>query len=302
MGRPIIVAALALALGFTARPAPAGDPPRIGVLAIGDDAETAAARAGLADGLRLAGLADSTVERALPAGEAAAAEALREIEHEGVQVVVAVGTAASRLAQSTVRDRFVVCAAVGDADAAALRLGGNACVVAGADPSSMVAELRTAGLALRRVGVFVPSGDDAARASAQALANATEVVVVAAVAQLPTDIDAVWLPPSVSDADADAVARALKGRGLPLIGSRRAHLDAGCAVVVRADPRDLGALAAVFAQKLLLGADAAKLPVRRTSRRLVEVNLPAAKRLEFRVPLTLMAWADVVLRAKGVPR
>jgi ABC-type uncharacterized transport system substrate-binding protein len=298
----MIVAALTLAAGLTARPAPAGDPPRIGVLAIGDDAETASARSGLADGLRLAGLSDTTVERAVPAGEAAAAEALREIEHEGVQVVVAVGTAASRLAHASVRDRFVVCAAADDADAAGLRLGGNACVVAGAEPAAFVAALRGAGLALRPVGVVVPSGDDAARDGARALAETTDVAVFAAVAQMPQGVDAVWLPPSVSDAGADAVARALKGRGVPLIGSRRGHLDAGCAVVVRADPRDLGGAAAVLAQKLLLGADAGRLPVRRTTRRLVEVNLPAAKRLEFRVPLLLLAWADTVVRAKAVPR
>jgi ABC-type uncharacterized transport system substrate-binding protein len=298
----MIVAALTLAAGLPARPAPAGDPPRIGVLAIGDDAETASARSGLADGLRLAGLSDTTVERAVPAGEAAAAEALREIEHEGVQVVVAVGTGGTRLAPAAPRDRFVVCAAADDADAAGLRLGGNACVVAGAEPAAFVAALRGAGLALRHVGVVVPSGDDAARDGARALAETTDVAVFAAVAQMPQGVDAVWLPPSVSDAGADAVARALKGRGVPLIGSRRGHLDAGCAVVVRADPRDLGGAAAVLAQKLLLGADAGRLPVRRTTRRLVEVNLPAAKRLEFRVPLLLLAWADTVVRAKAVPR
>jgi ABC-type uncharacterized transport system substrate-binding protein len=191
---------------------------------------------------------------------------------------------------------------VDDPEAESLRTGGSACVVAGADAASVVAELRTAGLAFRRVGVWVPEGDDAAAAGAKAMAAVTEATAVSSVAALPAGADAVWFPPSVPAADVTAVAVALRGRGVPLIGARRAHLDAGCAVVVRADPRDLGALAAVAAKKLLAGADAGKLPVRRTTRRLVEVNLPAAKRLEFRVPAALLAWADLVLRTKGAAR
>ncbi len=131
---------------------------------------------------------------------------------------------------------------------------------------------------------------------------APEARAAAEIASLPAATDAVWLPPSVTDSDADTIARAMKGRGVALVGSRRGHLDAGCAVVVRSDPRDLGGLAAVLAQRLLGGADAAKFPVRRARRRLVEVNLPAARRLEFRAPLSLLAAADTIVRTKSVVR
>jgi len=94
----------------------------------------------------------------------------------------------------------------------------------------------------------------------------------------------------------------LAGCGVPLVGSRKAHLDAGCAAVVRCDARDLGAWGAVLARQVLLGADPAKVPVRRVTRRIVDVNLPAARRLAFVPPLTLIAHADSVVRPYTVRR
>ena len=44
--------------------------------------------------------------------------------------------------------------------------------------------------------------------------------------------DVVWLAPEVSDADADRLARSMRGRGVPLIGSRRGHLDAALGELV----------------------------------------------------------------------
>ena len=52
----------------------------------------------------------------------------------------------------------------------------------------------------------------------------------------------------------------------------------------------------------LAGADPGKEAPRRVSRRLVEVNLPGARRLAFSVPLTLLARADRIVRVRAVPR
>jgi ABC-type uncharacterized transport system substrate-binding protein len=293
----------------------AADAARVGVLVVGEDADLAATREGLAEALARAGGAFDVVERVVPADGALAAAALSElVRNQGADVVVAIGDVAAERARGRVRGCPVVFAAVGDDAADDLRRGGNACVATGVPAGALVAELRRAAPSLSRLGVALASGAGGAGGSTQELRSETDVVIAAAdgatpdaraaavAAKLVPGCDAVWLAPAVPPADAEALARALEGRGIPLAGSRRAHLEAGCAVVVRSDPRDLGAIAAVLVQQVRLGADPAKLPVRRASRRVLDVNLPAAQRLGWRVPLTLLAWADSVVRPLPVKR
>ena len=297
-----------------------GDPgTRIGVLLAGEDEDARqASLAYFAAGLDAAASRRPEVEvlsrHVDAADEAGAAAAIEEMRVAGVEVLVAFGDEAARRARPAVRSQAVVFAAVDPASAAELRRGGNACVAAGASPAQIVADLRRASPSLKRVGVYVPAGDEAARANAADLGAETEVVIAegtgataferagAALAKLLPGADAVWLPPSVSGEEAAAMARMMQSRGVPLVGSRAAHLRAGCAIVVRADPHDLGALAAVLVRQVLARTDPAKIVVRRTSRRLLEVNLPSAKRLAWRPSLSLLAWADTILRSREVPR
>jgi ABC-type uncharacterized transport system substrate-binding protein len=314
MRRPIRLLALTLALaGGAAR---AGGAPRIGVLAPGEDKEGQESAAAFVEAWRAAGaLEGDFVQRVVGRDEKDAATALEDMHRENVRLIVALGDAATTRVRDAVRDVDVVFAVQDAALAVELRRGGGACVVAGVAPEVVAANLRRAVAGLRRVGVFVPRGDDAAATNARELGAEIETVVAevdgatpdaraaAAVTKLVPGVDAVWLPPSIVPDDAVAVAAALAKRGVPLVGSRRSHLAAGCAIVLRADPSDLGAIAAVLAQTLQAGGDPGKTPPRRAKRCRVEANLPAAARLDFVVPLTLLAWADEIWpRAAKAPR
>jgi ABC-type uncharacterized transport system substrate-binding protein len=310
MGCRLRLAVTAIALAAVgARAAP---PTRVGVLTVGADDDCAEARAALVAALPLADFAGIAVERTAT-GEAEAAAALVELRQEGVETIVAIGESASRIAHASVRDRPVVCLTFDDGRSAALREGGATCVVAGLQAAAAAAELRRPEIGLRRTAVIVPRGDESARANALGFGEDAVVVEVdgagpqeragAAAARL-DGVDAVWLPPSIPAADAEALARALRGRRVPLVGSRKAHLDAGCAFVVRSDPRDLGALAAVLAREVLAGGDPAKIAVRRPRRRLLEAGVTAAGRLDYVLPTTLLARADLVAvaRPRTAPR
>jgi ABC-type uncharacterized transport system substrate-binding protein len=306
MRRRIRLAASTLAL-FACAAAHAAGAPRIGVLAPGDDKEGQESAAAFVDAWRATGAADADfVQRVVSRDEKDTATALEDMHRENVRLIVAVGDAATPQVRDAVRDVDVVFAVQDAALAVDLRRGGGACVVAGVAPDVVAANLRRAVAGLRRVGAVVPRGDESAMTNARELGAEIDTVVAevdgatpearasAAVTKLVPGVDAVWLPPSVSSADAVAVAAALAKRGVPLVGSRRSHLSAGCAIVLRADPSDLGSLAAVLAQKLQAGGDPGKTPPRRARRCRVEANLPAAARLEFAVPLTLLAWADEI--------
>ncbi len=316
MIRPVRIAVVALALAFIASVLGAGSargagPRRIGVIVPRDGADAAETRIGLESGLAAAGQSPELVLRAVGPGETDTAAALAEMRVEKVDLIVAVGDAAGAQVRDSAREIPVVFAATDASLAAELRVGGNACVVAGLGSGAALADVRRLLPGVKRVGVVVPAGAAALAKELRGEADVTvaesagatpEARAAAAVAKLVPGADAVWLPQSVPDADAAAIAKAMEGRGVPLVGSRRAHLDAGCALVLRSDPRDLGSLAAVLARDVLGGADPGKLAVRSAKRRLVEVNVPAARLLAFRPPLTLLAWADTVIRPRTVLR
>jgi len=309
---PALALALALAAA-SARGAPGGA--RIGVLASSDEeaAETAAALVATWNAAA-AGAEGDFVQRVVGRDEKDTAGALEDLHRENVRLVVAVGDAATARVRDAVRDVDVVFATPDAALAAELRRGGGACVATGAGVDVVAANLRRAVPRLKRVAVYVPNGDEAAATNARELAAEFDVVVAdaagasadaratSAAAKLRQGIDAVWLPPSVAADDALAVAQAMAGGGRPLVGSRKSHLAAGCAVVVRVDPTDLGGLAAVLARRVLDGADPGKTPTRTARRSVVEVNLPAAERIGFSAPLTLLAWADAVWPRAGKAR
>jgi ABC-type uncharacterized transport system substrate-binding protein len=291
-----------------------GDRPRIGVLAPADEEGQAAAAAFVETWNAGTGAEGDFVQRVVARGEKETAAALEDLHRENVRLIAAFGDAATTHVRDSVRDVDVVFATQDAALALELRRGGGACVVSSAGPDVVAANLRRAVKEFRRAAVYVPESDEAAAANAVELGGEIEIVLAegvgatpderaaSAVAKAAADADAVWLPPSVGVDDAVAVAKALAKRGLPLVGSRRSHLAAGCAIVVRADAADLGAHAAVLAHRLSSGADPGKTPMRRARRSLVEVNLPAAARLGFSVPLTVLAWADEIWPRAGKGR
>lgn len=313
MSRPIRFAVLAVALCASA--AHGGSAFRVGVITPKDDAEAAESARAFAEGLTsVDGSRATIVEQPAGPSEAEIGQALGVLRDARVDVVVALGDAATVRVRDGVRDVPVVFGPADAAAAAELRRGGFACVAAGLPPADVVADLRRLAPSLRRVGVVVPEGDAAAATNASALSGAAEIVVARATGDTPDEraaaaaesllgrADAVWLPPSVGAADAAAVCETLAGRAIPVVGSRQRHLDAGCAVVLRPDPHGLGAQAAVLAHGVLRGADPGREAPRQVRRRLIEVNLPGARRLGFHVPLTLLACADRIVRVRAVPR
>lgn len=138
---------------------------------------------------------------------------------------------------------------------------------------------------------LVPVGDDAA-------ARAADVV-----ARLLPHADVLWAGDDVPAGDVAALASELAGRGVPLLGSLREHLDAGALAVVRCSPRDVGALGAAAALRLAATADAGALRVAAAPRRrLREIHLAHARRLGFQLPVTSLAAADHVVPAPPVRR
>jgi ABC-type uncharacterized transport system substrate-binding protein len=301
---------IALLLGLlAASPAGAASPPRVGVLRVGTDEDARAAWHGFVAALDDAGFDRSAfVDRAVGDDRDEAASRIEEMRHEGVELIVAVGDAAAELAHTIVRDRHVVYAGVDPATTAGLVEGGGACVASIPDAARLLEDLRRAAPTLARVAVYVPEGDDAARENARWKAT-VQVVAADGVGATPDAraaaatrglvADLVWLPPSVTNADAAAVAAALAGRGMPLVGSRSAHLRAGASMVLRADPDGVGAAAAGLMKRLLAGADPAKFPVLRPRRIVLDVDLAAAARLRCAAPFELLAWADSIVRPRG---
>jgi len=279
--------------------------PRFGLFSMGSGAPMEAAVAGLREGFRLSGLTPDVLERTA-GDEATARAALNEFALEGVDVVFVLGPGAARLARDTLRVPSVVFAGVGYPEALGLPGRGNVCGVAGGvDAESIVDWARRAAPDLRTLGV-IAAADAESRALGVAIeAAASERGVTVArsgpgsAASLATTCQAIWLPPGVSDADAEAIARALEGRGTPLLGSRRGHLDAGCSAVLRTSPRAQGLRAAALGRRVLRGEAPQQIGIVRPRRRLREVSLNAARRLGHDVPLPVVAAADYLVPALG---
>jgi putative ABC transport system substrate-binding protein len=304
--------ALCLASGMIAADAGAREAPRVGVFSIAGTPGTEDAFAGIRDGFRLAGLEPVLLERSAEDDDGAARSVLAEFAFEKVDVVFALGGPAAGRARDALRDRPVVFAAVAEPEARGLPGRGNVCGTAGGVPArGLIDACRRAVPDLRSLLVLAPEGDVEAAATARDLAsNAADHDLEVATRAWPVAIetlasappDAIWLPPSLPQEDAEQLARALEGKRILLIGSSRPHLDAGCAVVVRTDGRRLGALAVVLATRVLRGEAPSRVGVLRPARRIVEVNLTAARRLGVELPLTLLAGADHIVPGYGARR
>jgi len=294
-------------VALAALPARAGaarEGPRFGVFVQASAPDAEAALAGLRSAFRTAGMEPAVLERAASTDDSAARAALAEFAFERVDVVFALGPDAARLAQETLREPSVVFAAVGYPEALGLPARGNVCGVAGGVPAADIVEwARRSVPTLERLGMVSGTGAEAAAladAVEQAAARAGLAVVrIAPGAEPDESCDAVWLGPGVPVGDADALSRALAGRRVPLLGSCRAHLDAGCSVVLRTEPATQGALAAGLARRILDGAAPDQLGVLHVTRRRTEVNLDAARRLGHEIPLTVVAAADHLVPSFG---
>ncbi len=310
--------------------AAASSGPRYGLFSMETDAAVEGAAAGLREGFRLSGLAPQVLERSVTSDETTARAALHEFALEGVDVVFVLGPDAAQLARDTLRAPSVVFAAVGYPETLGLPGRGNICGVAGGVAAAQIVAwapritpaLRTLGIvtapdresrtlcdavekAAIRAGMRVAraSPDNATtQATTQTATETTtraDVETLDRVAALSASCEAIWLPPAISAAQAETIARALEGKGVALLGSRRGHLDAGASAILRTSPRTQGLLAAALARRILRGAAPEEVGIVRPRRVRHEISLNAAQRLGHEIPLAVIATADHLVPAIG---
>lgn len=308
-----------LPFGPGSEPGRAADPPRVGLFLHDERPDFEEAAAGVREGFALAHIEPVLLERHSRGDEGAARAALAEMELEGVRLVLALGPEAAIRARDGFRRGGVVHTAVAEPEALGLSGTANTCGTPCAVPAQRLAQtLARAVPGAPLIAMLVPRGSAAAEAAAERLERALQPAgasvdrgtrflrvtpaadgaddrAVEVARELPQDTRILLVPPDVPASDVEALAGALLGRGIVLAGSRRAHLDAGCAFVVRTDPRALGALAVVAARRLIDGEAPSSIRPRPVRRVLVEVDLNAAARLEWTPPLTLLAAADHVV-------
>ena len=298
-GAAFLLGAGLLPGGPAARAAAEPSPVRIGVLldSGAPDADVlvggfhAALRANPPDGRPVV-----LVERAATERESDVRASLAELALEGAEVVVAIGESPARFAAEAVRDRPVVTVS---ADPDAPPSGRVRRVSWSADPARMADLLRRLAPGADRIGVVGPATD----AIVGSLAPKGEAGPALTVDRLVwSDATGSWGPglavadlvfasPGTPASQVTDLARRLAGQGIPLVGSRASHLDAGAAIVLRPLPADVGALAAAAAADALAGnGDPSRIV--RPRRIFREVHLANARRLGFLVPLAVLASSD----------
>ena len=91
----------------------------------------------------------------------------------------------------------------------------------------------------------------------------------------------------------DRIARITMPRGIPIVSSQASTVETHAVVAVAVDYRALGTSSVVLTDRVLRGEkEPGELPVGRMRSYRVLVNLDAARRTGFEVPLTLLATAD----------
>ncbi len=286
-----------LALGLAAAAAP--DRPRVGLYAETGAPGAMPAITGVRNGCRRGEM--DLLERAVPAERAEATGVLAELALESVDVLVTVGPRAATDARDTRRATATVFTGVMRPEALGLPGRATLCGTAGGvSAEDLVAAIRRAAPWVRRL-VVVMTRDDA---EDEALLEALSVTPAAAGLTIATDAisqadalkdAALVLAESVPGARANRVVRRLEGKRVLLVGTRRAHLDAGAALVVRTDPKALGATAADLVRRIVNGEAPEQIGVVRPRRVLFELNLTAARRLGVEIPLSAIAGADHVV-------
>ncbi len=317
--RPLstLVAALAIAAVV---PAAAQDreSPRVALFEIGEGPLQKAASAGVRDGLRLAEL-EPTLDLVVAPGDEAR-EALAELAFEPLDVVIAVGPRAAMALRDARRANPIVFTGVRHPEALELPGRSTVCGTAGGvDIDEVLRTVRRAAPRARTFEILYRADDTEGAWFAERLATAAEdsPLTVTTIECSPYDrtglvaIDGVSVGGAQQEADVvlmtggfsprqvETMAECMAADGHALIGSRRDHLLAGCGVVIRTDARRLGTHAIALARRVLDGEAPSEIGVHRPRRRLVEVNLDAARRLGWEIPLPVVAGADHVIPALG---
>ncbi|MCI0713625.1 MAG: ABC transporter substrate-binding protein [Chloroflexi bacterium] len=151
-----------------------------------------------------------------------------------------------------------------------------------ASASLTVAELQTVAEALDIELVTLETPDNAA--------------VEAAIASIPEDVDAIFLPPDslVGSYFEDWIARGIE-LNLPTSGSSLSHVEAGVLCSFSYSPVEAGKQAARLADQILKGTNPGDLPVE-TSEPLLSVNLVTANAMGLEIDEDTLQLANIIIR------
>lgn len=300
--------------------ASAGERPRVGVLFWHDSPNDRETFAGVRDGFALAGIEPIFEVVEARGDDAAARTALADFQTRGMDLVYAMGTGSALRARDAVTDIPVVFTAVTDPvgsgvvpslDGSGRNLCGNA---SGVDPAAALAVFRTALPRLAVLAVVHDPANPVSRSEVEAMRRAGLALVPpvrlsvketpAAALRAPGGVreasaaalagaDALWIPIDIevySRADQAAEAAALVRR--PVFTTAAAASRTAACVCLTAEFRSVGRSSVVLAVRALRGEDPGRMAVPRPRSARVILNLEAARRCGFELPLALIAGAD----------
>jgi putative ABC transport system substrate-binding protein len=322
MRAPFRIFAAAVALGVTAAALAASgrERPRVGVLFWHDSPNDREAFEGVRDGFTLAGL-DPIFEVVEARGDDAAAKtALADFQSRGMDLVYAMGTGSALRARAAVTKVPVVFTAVTDPvgsgvvpslDGSGRNLCGNG---SGVDPAAALALFRAALPRLRVLAVVHDPANPVSRSEVEAMSHAGGALeppvrlsvkestaealrapggVREASAAALAGADALWIPIDIEVySRADQAAEAATAVRKPVFTTVAAAARRAACVCLSADFRAVGRSSVVLAVRALRGEDPGRMAVPRPRSARVILNLEAAGRSGFELPLALIAGAD----------
>ncbi len=315
--------ALAGAAGSVTAAAPhasAPERPRVGVLFWHDSPNDREAFEGVRDGFSLAHM-DPIFEVVEARGDDGAARtALHDFESRGMDLVYAMGTGSALRAGAVVKKTPVVFTAVTDpvgsgvlasADGSSSNLCGSS---SGVDPAAALDVFRTALPRLAVLAVVFDPANPVSRREVEVMRKAGEALrppvrlsaretpaealrvpggVNAACAEALRGADALWVPIDIEVySRADQAVEAASAARRPIFATAAAAARTAACVCLTADFRAVGRSSVVLAVRALRGEDPGRMPVARPRSARVILNLEAAGRTGFEIPLALLAGAD----------
>lgn len=311
------------AVGDLASAQPSTLPPRIGLLSLHNPVQEAAAKIGVTafrDGLRALGHVEGrTVSMVIRHAEGdpvrlqADANALVA---DKVDLIVAFGTEATRAARKATSTIPIVMAAVGDPIAAGFvaslsRPSGNVTGTALLAPDlydKQLELLKEAAPRVHIVGILCKRRHEHSLAELEKIAPGLGVSIrrfcLQTPDQLPEALEAmraagvdsyISLPDPMLDDLHEAIAEFGSRHALPGVAHQLFFVEAGTLLSYGASLSELQSRAAVYADKILKGANPADLPVEQAERFRLAVNLKTARALGVNLPPSLLARADEVI-------
>lgn len=316
----------ALVAGCACLAAQDAAPHRIGVLLWHRSPNDLQALEGIRHALAVAGTPHELIVAEADSDEARAEELLQGFVAQELDLVIALGTQAALLAKEHVRELPVVFTAVTNPvesgvvaswQGSGTNLAGNSNWI---PPETLVGVFRRAVPGLGKLGILRSRATGVVSAAELAgvrrhLANLRpheppieileEVVddadeLAAAVGRLAeAGADAVWIPIDfLVYENMEPVLRTAAAHRLPLVSSSLRGVASGAVAGVVVDYEMLGERAALIVLDVLeRGRDPGALPIGTMRSYRVVVNLAAARRLGYELPLPLLALADELLDA-----